>query len=206
VKGLKPTLVSILAIGLLAGSAMGVAAQDEVGAGPESATFTIDFNFSAPTEVIVDEASGLETLVDMPFRATDPRAAGLLTVILAEGDLTGDGLRSQYIKEGLRLVNDGGAWVGTGHRFMVYEKDQRTKKQKQKGRGRAPLKAYGRFMELTGEGGYELRLRPASCPIATSRQPQPVATWGAEVSPQGQDGSRAAVVHKVSADCPRNAL
>jgi hypothetical protein len=57
--------------------------------------------------------------------------------------------------EGLWLVNDGGAWVGTGHRFMVDEKDQRTKKQKRKGRGRAPLSAYSRFMELTGEGGYE---------------------------------------------------
>jgi hypothetical protein len=155
VKGLKPTLISVLAIGLLAGAAVGVAAQDEEGAESESATFHVELPWDDPVEVIVDEASGLVTLVDISFDASDPRAAGRLTAVWAESDLTGDGLRSVYIKEGLRLVNDGGAWVGTGHRFTVNEKDQRTKKQKQKGRGRAPLGAYGRFMELTGEGGYE---------------------------------------------------
>jgi hypothetical protein len=103
--------------------------------------------------VIVDEASGLLTLIDMPFRASDPRAAGRLTATRAMSDLSGDGLRSGYSKEGLRLVNDGGAWVGTGVRLTVNEKDQRTKKQK--GRDKAPLSADLRFMELTGEGGYE---------------------------------------------------
>jgi hypothetical protein len=162
VKGLKSTLATAIAIGLLAVSVIGVTAQGEEGAGPESATFAVNFRFSSPTEVIVDEANGLLTLVDWPFRATDPRAAGRLTAVWATSELTGDGLRSlnlkccpDYIKEGLRLVNDGGAWVGTGVQFGVSEKDQRTKKQRRKGRGKAPLSGYGRFMELTGEGGYE---------------------------------------------------
>jgi len=155
VQAVKTSLSAILAIGLLAGSAMGVAAQDEVGAGPESATFDVYLMFMDGGEVIVDEASGLVTLVDRSFRASDPRAAGRLTEVWAESDLTGDGLRSAYIKKGLRLVNAGGAWVGTGVRLMVNEKDQRTKKQKRKGWGKAPLGAGGGFMELTGEGGYE---------------------------------------------------
>jgi len=154
-RGIKPGLISILAISLLAGSVVGVAAQGEEGAEPESATFNVELMWDRPVEVIVDEASGLVTLVDMPFDASDPRAAGRLTAVWAESDLTEDGLRSVYIKEGLRLVNDGGAWVGTGVRLSVNEKDQRTRKQKRKGWGKAPLSAYGRFMELTGEGGYE---------------------------------------------------
>jgi hypothetical protein len=155
VRAIRIIAISILAIGLLAGSAMGVAAQDEVGAGPESATFDVYLMFMDGGEVIVDEASGLVTLVDRSFRASDPRAAGRLTEVWAARDLTGDGLRSAYIKKGLRLVNAGGAWVGTSVRLRVNEKDQRTKKQKRKGSGKAPLGGGGGFMELTGEGGYE---------------------------------------------------
>jgi hypothetical protein len=64
VKGLKPTLISVIAIGLLAGSVVGVAAQDEAtaveftgatGFGPSSGSYNI-------------------TPIVEPF--TDPRLAG----------------------------------------------------------------------------------------------------------------------------------
>jgi hypothetical protein len=157
VKGLKTTFISILAIGLLAGSAVGVVAQDEEADPIAPSAFRADFaGFpgGGPPDISFDPETGLESL-GIIFEATDPRASGLLTVVAARGGVVGDTLpRYAHSKEGARLVNDGGAWVGTLVNFDVEEPDERTKKQKKKGKGKAPISGGGLF-ELTGEGGYD---------------------------------------------------
>ena len=71
---IKHNTISILAVGLLAGSAVGVAAQDEVDPMAPS-TFTTE-PIGEP-EVTADPETGLGTLV-APYEATDPRASGTI--------------------------------------------------------------------------------------------------------------------------------
>jgi hypothetical protein len=84
-----------IAVVLLAGSGVGVAAQDEAAL----------FEWSATP----GEAEGTATI-----EAGDPRASGALTIGL------GDYLVTDTLLLGtssLRLVNDGGAWTGTARSF-----------------------------------------------------------------------------------------
>ena len=65
--------------------------------------------------------------------------------------------RPRYLhsKEGARLVNDGGAWVGTLVNLDVEERDEQTEKQKRNGKGKRPIRGGVGLFELTGEGGYD---------------------------------------------------
>jgi hypothetical protein len=140
-KGLKPTLISAIAIGLLAGSAVGAAAQDEAAAAMASSAFTMEAVGDGPPEFSEDPATGLP-LVTVEVEATDPRASGTLTNIEDFANDKNDG-RYRVGGTSLRLVNDGGAWVGTSRTVA--------------GSTVAPNgdDILGSFAALTGEGGYE---------------------------------------------------
>jgi hypothetical protein len=138
VKGLKPTLISVIAMGLLAGSAVGVAAQDEDPMAPS--TFTGEG--TEEPAFSTDPETGL-TIAVATFEATDSRASGTWTQVedpaVVEGD---DGRQYQVGRVAVRLVNDGGSWVGTHQGFIV-----------------SPLAegppSVGFFSEMAGEDGYE---------------------------------------------------
>ena len=74
-RGIRTITVSMLAIGMLAGSAVGIAAQDEAAAGGAS-YFTWDT--AGPPEFSEDPVTGLPA-VTVAIEATDPRASGSLT-------------------------------------------------------------------------------------------------------------------------------
>jgi hypothetical protein len=140
VRAIKSSVISILAIGLLAGSAVGVAAQDEAADPMAPSTFTGEFTGTA--EDSTDPATGLEVSVSA-WEATDPRASGTWTgtedAAVLDGD---DGQRFSVGREAVRLANDGGAWVGTRRWFLALSLPD------------GPL-SVGAITELVGEGGYE---------------------------------------------------
>ncbi len=149
----KTGIGAILAIGLLAGSAVGVVAQEQgaeeadplaslipieelalpsispLGSGPS--TFTWDAEEWDHTR---DPESGLELRI-LRIEATEPRAAGwVFTLDDRVEALDGDhdyGILGSLAK----LSNDGGAWLGTW-------------------RGVSGNAAQGEFAEFTGEEGY----------------------------------------------------
>ncbi len=123
---LRTITISILAIGLLAGSSVGAVAQDEAAASDVS-YFTWDT--AGPPEFLEDPATGLP-LVTVQIEATDERAGGTASTIE-------DGIVSAG-----RLVNDGGSWVGMGRGVNAEDPDAGTG-------GRAW------FTEYTGQDGYE---------------------------------------------------
>ena len=109
-RAIKTTTISILAIGLLAGSAAGIVAQDnEASMAPSS--FTGGFTGGQP-DFSTDPETGL-TLVVIPFEATDSRASGTWT-FLQDGASIEDGeARYQVFSNSVRVENDRGTWVGT---------------------------------------------------------------------------------------------
>jgi hypothetical protein len=140
VKGLKPTLISAIAIGLLAGSAVGVAAQDEAADPMAPSMFTAAV--TGPPEPTTDPETGLTILV-APFESTDPRVSGTWMQV-EDGAMfdVADGESVSVGRNAVRLVNDGGSWVGTHRGFITFPPD-----------GERPGVAF--FSELVGEGGYE---------------------------------------------------
>jgi hypothetical protein len=113
VKGLKTTLVVAIAIGLLAGSAIGVAAQDEVAPPVAPGTFTADAVLQGEyVEVGCDFSDGVESCRDecqMAVDATDPRASGTLTYGLNRDTHSGVSVRAGTVT----IENDDGMWAGT---------------------------------------------------------------------------------------------
>ena len=138
-KGLKPILIPLLAIGLLSGSAIGVAAQDDSVDLRAPATFEGSFG---PQRFSADAVTGLPVTVST-FEATDPRASGTWTQFKGTWHVNLDRrTRYQVFGHSDRLVNVGGSWVGTTRAVVATELPD--------GGGRD-----GRFIEMTGEGGYE---------------------------------------------------
>lgn len=119
-KGLKSTVVSILTIGLLAGSAAGVAAQDEETDVSTPAYVTWEVT-GDPINVIdgafdeeAAEMRGL-TVQGVPVEASDPRLSGLYYyVINGNGQKLNTPDYAILESRSLRMENDGGAWTGTG--------------------------------------------------------------------------------------------
>jgi len=139
VRSIKTIVVAILTAGLLAGSVVGVAAQDDGVDLKASATFEGSFG---PQGFSYDEVTGLPVSVST-FEATDPRASGTWTQFKGSWHVTLDrGTRYQVFGYSDRLVNGGGSWVGTTRAVVATELPD--------GGGRD-----GRFIVMTGEGGYE---------------------------------------------------
>ncbi len=124
-RAVKTTTISILAIGLLAGSSVGVAAQGEEAAAepstPAKVAGTIDTSGTAlvqePTETEVDdhlEVRGAIVEGDR-FEMNDPRLTG--TVTLAVNVDVHNVIGSVDVVAGsfaLRLENEAGSWSGQG--------------------------------------------------------------------------------------------
>jgi hypothetical protein len=120
VKGLKPTLISAIAIGLLAGSAVGVTAQDEEADVAEPVPFTVRFmpsNSVRAAQYSVDRGVRKELgncWAPVIADPSDPRLAGTLTFCgdnhsyAPMGDTSTGMWSSTY-----RIENDEGAWQGS---------------------------------------------------------------------------------------------
>lgn len=144
------TLIAILVTGLLAVSAVGVAAQAEEAADPMApAQFKVDYD-GEPASFL--EATFAETefgesirgdgIVDIPLTAGDPRASGLLTEI-GNQEILGNGV---ITSSRLRIVNDDGAWEGTSMGALRLKNKQ--------GQGN-PYNRGASVATLAGEGAYE---------------------------------------------------
>jgi len=112
VKGLKPTLVTVIAIGLLTGSAVGVAAQDEVEAPVE---FTAKWAFGGAVRPQTSESvdgvamtSGGAWRPGVITQASDPRLQGTLTIAANNIRYSAAGVTVWH--EAFRIENDEGAW------------------------------------------------------------------------------------------------
>ena len=154
-KGLKPTFISILAIGLLTGSAVGVAAQEEEAAAepstPAKVAGTIDSEPSdlvqEPTETVVDgvlEVRGVIAEGDQ-FEMDDPRLSGTVTLAVnVDVHKVSDFEDIVAGSFALRLDNEGGSWSGQGTSVG------------HNGAGMSPEEALGLdTWVLTGAGAYD---------------------------------------------------
>jgi hypothetical protein len=136
VKGLKPTLISILAIGLLAGSAVGVTAQDEA-ADPMAPAF---FTFDRGEEVTEEGDLWVRT---WSIEASDERASGMMTSVESIGEpVPGTTVGELFLgSQALRLVNDDGVWSGKGEKVVAFTETPET---------------FDQFsVHMVGEDGYE---------------------------------------------------
>jgi hypothetical protein len=113
VKGLKTTTISILTLGLLAGSTLGAAAQDEPSMDGAAVTGTASWlrELSAGTESSADGIVAVEDVVHVhSWTASDPRLGGDLTYT---GNWLFDEDEGNSIQSGTyELTNDGGRWLG----------------------------------------------------------------------------------------------
>ena len=160
------SIISIaLAVGLLAGSTAGVAAQDEV---TNDAAAVFRATTRSPADIRFDPETGISSRLGIPVEATDPRVSGLLSFATADGGVCSEfgrtiglvdcGLPVQQVsRSAVQLVNDDGSWVGTRIKWEASELDERTKKQKrnQNAKGTGPINDLGSIMELTGTGAYD---------------------------------------------------
>jgi len=118
VRAIKTTTIFILAVGLLAGSAVGVTAQEEDPAGAAYFTGTIGEStvVGEPTEGVVDgvlEVRGLER--EGPIETTDPRLTGSLSrVIDLDVHPVDDFAEVVLFTVQHRIENEDGSWSGTG--------------------------------------------------------------------------------------------
>jgi hypothetical protein len=125
VKGLKPTFISILAIGLLAGSAVGVAAQEEEAAAepstPAKVTGTINTEASdlvqEPTETVVDGTLEVRdgVFAGDRFEMDDPRLTGTATgAFNVDVHKVSDFIDIVSQMMAGRIENEAGSWSGQG--------------------------------------------------------------------------------------------
>ena len=156
-RAIKTTTISILAIGLLAGSAVGVAAQDEEAeaeAASGSSYFTGTFTAAWPpvdegTETMGSDGFSITrgmVLAEEAIETSDPRVSGSLSRVLnfdvhtlAEKEKGPEFL--EHFAEAWRLENEGGSWTGLGTGFI------------HAGAVDEPTDLV--TVLLTGEGGYE---------------------------------------------------
>ena len=146
-RAIRTTTISILALGLLAGSAVGVAAQDEEGT-EASTPVVVTGTVGEPAEFVPgtysDDGASMQgdQLVDIPVDASDPRLSGALDIVMnGTSDGSPDDLLAQLESHAWRLENDGGAWVGTGTAVQAIGSD-------------GPL-WFQEAVLLEGEGGYD---------------------------------------------------
>ena len=137
-RAIKTTTISILALGLLAGSTVGVAAQDEPSV--------------EATEVTGSVTEGERIVLPPPVETPDGILMGEGVVLVQTWDtsdprLTGDGTYTvntrsvpdccSIVSEAYELTNDGGSWVGDGRAYST------------ESGGRSG------FVALSGRDGYE---------------------------------------------------
>jgi len=147
VRAIRISTISVLALGLVAGSAVGVTAQD--GEFPPLVYFTGEL--AEPGRVVEPEVTegdlgwrmtGLE-LYDIPYEMSDPRISGTLSMFGqgAGGGPFGEDGFVNFDAKTFRIDNDGGSWVGEGVYFWVNDGEE----------DQVDIET----MLLTGTGGYE---------------------------------------------------
>jgi len=131
VKGVKPTFISILAVGLLAGSAVGVAAQDESNYF-QGVSRVLDYtDFGEKTEFtdgpVIDQLRGQVT--EGVIETTDDRVSGATTTTINQvtHSMPPDWSQPAITQWGTeRIENDGGAWEcawsGGEMQFMMVQR------------------------------------------------------------------------------------
>jgi len=121
-RGIRTTTISILALGLLAGSAAGVAAQDEA----EVTSFTGTSSFvdvlqeSTDTELPNGLTENVGFTVLNSWESSDPRFTGDNYVVVnsvADPDTFGAARPDWLLETSQVVTNDGGSWVGEGRSF-----------------------------------------------------------------------------------------
>jgi hypothetical protein len=133
----RATITSILTLGLLASSTVGVAAQEADPMAPS--TFTVQR--VGESELTTDPDTGA-SIVSAGFESTDQRASGTWTEVVAMAPVdVADGDGAMIQRNTVRLVNDGGSWVGTYRGFLTFPSD-----------GPSTVQFVS---ELVGEGGYD---------------------------------------------------
>jgi hypothetical protein len=110
-RAIKTTTISILAVGLLAGSTVGVAAQDEEAAAgtgtPIMVAGTMDDDASVQRSDTVIEG--------IRFEMDDPRLTGTATLAThATSDEGSDFKTSFVLGQAVRIANEDGWWSGEG--------------------------------------------------------------------------------------------
>ena len=123
VRAIRTSIISILVLGLLAGSAVGVAAQDEetasgapTGASFFSGTYEGGLPVAEPVVTPVDDGEQLRGLVVQgTIETSDPRVSGVVTqaIDIDDARLSDDGTVSLSAQT-WRIENEGGSWVGPG--------------------------------------------------------------------------------------------
>ena len=135
-KGLKSTTISILAVGLLAGSAVGVAGQEATGPAYVTGTITVS-----------GECTEADDWFECPIAISDsdPRLSGdgLLRNSDAAFPFDGGGGVIVIVNQSLRVENADGAWTGGGLLFALPGPDE------------APFGADQPTWVLTGEDAYD---------------------------------------------------
>ena len=147
-RAIKTSIISILAIGLLAGSTVGVAAQDEETAGPATPAYAtgtvgepanfVDGTYSEDNRVLRGQR-----FEGVPVESSDPRLAGLFDVVVNGHSQVTDEDGAILESRSYRSENEGGAWAGSGTFVVAWDEDPE-----------APHIARETVV-LHGEGGYE---------------------------------------------------
>lgn len=144
---IRTITTSLLAVGLLTGSAAGVAAQDE-GGEPVSTSFT--GKFTSQSDVISEGTStrspdGLELTTDIvvvqSMVSSDPRLTGAVTATLTyliDTNVVIDHTANILATGTYELANDGGSWLGEATNF-----------------GNTDLGVNSQTIIFEGRGGYE---------------------------------------------------
>jgi hypothetical protein len=118
---------------------------DQQGGVPGAATDTVSSTFTmqnAEEPVVKKDPGTGATIAVGPVESTDQRASGTLTQVVAGAMVdAADGDRVRIGSDAVRLVNDGGSWVGSNRGFLTIPSD-----------GPETVQFLG---ELVGEGGYE---------------------------------------------------
>jgi hypothetical protein len=139
VRGLKTTLTMAVAIGLLAGSAVGVAAQDGGATVTGTADYVSGFSF--------DDGDAGRVVIKSPgviIETSDPRLSGTadITTYGVHG-FDGDGFTETHFgSDVLTLVNEEGSWSGRGISALLLDDTNNP----------TVMEA---TWHLTGEGAYE---------------------------------------------------
>jgi len=138
VRAIKSTTISILAVGLLAGSAVGVAAQDSGAMVTGTVEYAEGTYFDTGSDGAVTSSSP-----GVIFSMSDPRLSGTAEIttygVQAMG---GDGfIEAGFGTDVITLQNDDGAWSGVGTSALVLDEQ-----------GPSVMEA---TWHLTGEGAYD---------------------------------------------------
>jgi hypothetical protein len=118
VRAIKTTTISILAVGLLAGSAVGVAAQDEEAAEVSTPAY-VTWESGEPasvTEGVFDAEAGEMRGIridGVPLEASDPRLSGVAYFVINGNVESSADTGATVESRSYRIVNDEGAWTGT---------------------------------------------------------------------------------------------